>query len=184
MHIETQEYKGHFFEIFHDEDPMNPRTEWDNLGTIVCFHKRYNLGDKHDYRSDDYNSFDELFEAIKEDHPDAVILPVYMYDHSGITINTTGFHCPWDSGQIGWIFMDRKTGKENWPDAEDLDQKIKDCLIAEIAIYDQYLSGEVYGFILDKDTETEESCSGFFGMDYMIDEVHSIIDHRKKLTTA
>ena len=180
MYIETQEYKGCSFDIFHDEDPMNPRTEWDNLGKMICFHKRYDLGDQHDYRSENYNSFDELYEEIEQDYPDAVILPIYMYDHSGLTINTTGFHCEWDSGQIGWILMERKVGRENWPDAEDLDQKIRDCLISEVETYDQYLRGDVYGFILDKDTEDEESCGGFFGMDYLIEEVHSIIDARSK----
>jgi len=31
--------------IMYDPEPVNPR-EWDNLGTMVCFHKRYNLGDE------------------------------------------------------------------------------------------------------------------------------------------
>ncbi len=34
-----------------------------------------------------------------------VILPLDLYDHSGITMNTTGFHCPWDSGQVGYIYV-------------------------------------------------------------------------------
>ena len=33
-----------------------------------------------------------------------VFLPLYLFDHSGITMNTSGFSCPWDSGQVGWIF--------------------------------------------------------------------------------
>ena len=41
----------------------NPR-ENDNLGTMVCFHGRYNLGDKHNYNSNDYNSFGEMEKAI------------------------------------------------------------------------------------------------------------------------
>jgi hypothetical protein len=35
-------------EIAHDTDPESPR-EWDNLGTMVCWHNRYKLGDEHDY---------------------------------------------------------------------------------------------------------------------------------------
>ena len=30
--------------------PDNPRN-WDNIGTMVCFHSRYDLGDKHYYDS-------------------------------------------------------------------------------------------------------------------------------------
>ena len=44
----------------------------------------------------------ELLNAL----PDCVLLPLYLYDHSGITMNTGGFSCPWDSGQVGWIFAD------------------------------------------------------------------------------
>jgi len=35
-------------EIEQDSSPESPRT-WDNLGTMVCFHKRYDLGDDNDY---------------------------------------------------------------------------------------------------------------------------------------
>ena len=32
------------------------------------------------------------------------MLPLYLYDHSGITMNTTGFNDRWDSGQVGFIY--------------------------------------------------------------------------------
>ena len=34
--------------IIQDVDAEDPRN-WDNLGTMICFHRRYSLGDKHDY---------------------------------------------------------------------------------------------------------------------------------------
>ncbi len=34
--------------IAHDEDCESPRN-WDNLGTMACWHRRYNLGDKHEF---------------------------------------------------------------------------------------------------------------------------------------
>lgn len=33
------------------------------------------------------------------------MLPLFLYDHSGITMSTGPFHCPWDSGQVGFIYM-------------------------------------------------------------------------------
>jgi len=33
-----------------------------------------------------------------------IMLPLYLYDHSGITMSTGKFSCPWDSGQVGWIY--------------------------------------------------------------------------------
>ena len=44
--METIEYKGIEIEIDYDECLMNPRKDWDNLGTIVYNHSRYNLGDE------------------------------------------------------------------------------------------------------------------------------------------
>ncbi|MDR0223350.1 MAG: hypothetical protein LBI38_07470 [Oscillospiraceae bacterium] len=37
-------------EIAHDYDPISPR-EWERFGTMVCWHKRYSLGDEHDYKA-------------------------------------------------------------------------------------------------------------------------------------
>lgn len=31
-----------------DDDPLNPRED-DNFGKMVCFHRRYHLGDHHNY---------------------------------------------------------------------------------------------------------------------------------------
>ena len=35
-------------EIAFDTDPQSPR-EWDNLGTMVCWHNRHSFGDDHSY---------------------------------------------------------------------------------------------------------------------------------------
>lgn len=32
--------------IEYDDDPMHPRKDMDNLGTMVCWHGRYELGDE------------------------------------------------------------------------------------------------------------------------------------------
>ena len=37
-----------------------------------------------------------------------VILPLYLYDHGGITMSTGAFSCPWDSGRVGWIYAEKK----------------------------------------------------------------------------
>lgn len=39
------------FTLFVVEDNMaeNPREDNDNFGTMICFHSRYSLGDKHTY---------------------------------------------------------------------------------------------------------------------------------------
>ena len=171
-------------EIEQDSSPDSPRT-WDNLGTMVCFHKRYNLGDKTDYRSSDYDSWDELKQGIIENEGEVVILPLFLYDHSGITISTTPFSCNWDSGQVGFIFVSKHKIKK-----EGIDEtKVLDYLKGEVETYDQYLTGDVWGYrIYEVETcsmghehkTLVNSCWGFFGEEYAEQEGKSLLEHYEK----
>lgn len=154
-------------EILHDEFASNPRTEWDNLGTMVCFHRRYTLGDiGHGYHSSDFDSWDELKKQIIKDQDPAVILSIYMYDHSGMTINTQPFSCPWDSGQIGFIYISKAKVMKEY-NVKRISPKLKDriagYLRSEVRTYDCYLTGSCYGYEITKDGEVIDSCWGFYG---------------------
>lgn len=156
-----------------DDCPESPR-EWCNLGSMVCFHNRYNLGDKHNY------TVDRLQELISRD--DVVSLPLYLYDHGGTTISTSPFSCSWDSGQVGYIFADHETicreyGVEEV--TEDIKKQVIDCLEAEVEAYDQYLRGDVFSYTITKEGYDEllDSCYGFFGEDHVIGEATSMLNH-------
>src|SRR6056297_2374601 len=154
--------------VIMDECPENPREAWDNLGTMVCFHSRYKLGDEdHGYNSRDFSGWDELEREIISDHGDCVILPMYMYDHSGITVNTTGFSSPWDSGQIGLIFISLKEARKaySWKKVTKARRAHLELMLrSEVSLYDSYLQGEVYGYkVLDAEGEELDSCWGFYG---------------------
>lgn len=45
----------YLLQVMYDDDPLNPRIDYDNFGKMVCWHSRYNLGDEHDF--DDPNDF-------------------------------------------------------------------------------------------------------------------------------
>jgi hypothetical protein len=110
-----------------------------------------------------------------------VVLPLYVYEHSGLTMSTSGFSCPWDSGQVGVIYMTHAQFKKAW-ETEDVDEdKIKECLIAEVKEFDQYLTGDIYGFVVDEDGEHEESCWGFYGMDSVMEEAKSVAEYIARL---
>lgn len=149
--------------IEHDQDAQSPR-EWDNLGKMVCFHRRYNLGDKHTFSVEEAKAL-----AVRVEKEGGVVLPLYLYDHSGITIATTPFSCPWDSGRVGFIYADRAAilkmfGKTRM--AKGMKDAAKDQLQKEVKTYDQYLTGEVYGYMVkDEKGEELDSCWGFFGED-------------------
>lgn len=301
----------YILKVEQDDSSESPR-KWDNLGTMVCWHRRYNLGDEHNYSSpsdflqefacelfgyedvdwiqdkakeymsnfkvtkgddsfeiyekgelyddgyenedDCYNELanvrgqfiDEIYENMSNNElleiieQKAVILPLYLYDHSGITMNTCGFTCKWDSGQVGWIYCTKErflketgynkdelfnTDTHRIPKVKDhvkinghedlgqitsiendkitidfdynkstafkkdenivtvstsdvievLSNYAEQMLTAEVETYDQYLTGEVYGYQLEKPVKCEccgnveyeeiDSCWGFYGDD-------------------
>lgn len=148
-----------------DEYPDNPRKWGEPLTKMVCFHNRYELGDKHNYRQDDYSSWEELKQAIIKEENVSIsgIKPLYLYDHSGITISTSPFSCRWDSGQVGFVYITQENKEQN----KLSDEQTQELLDAEVRGYDRYLIGEVYSYkILELNTETLElecvtNCGGY-----------------------
>jgi len=165
--IKTTRKENYILEIFPDEPRESPR-EWDNLGTMICFHRRYNLGDRHNF------SLEEAEEMVKGEDI-CVSLPLYLYDHGGITMSTGSFSCKWDSGQVGWIFVTKEQVRKEYEVEEiskDLIEKVTNVLQGEVETYDQYLTGDVYGYrisqvdVCNKGCEHKDeidSCWGFYG---------------------
>ena len=166
--IENEKYK---LEIFDDLNPCSPR-EFDNLGTMVCFHRRYNLGDETELKSSDFSSWEELESYLYKEEDALIAIPVFMYDHSGLWINTTGFSCPWDSGQVGYIYISKEKVRREYSCkriSKKLKEMIREMLCSEVDLYNDYLCGNVYGFTLTNKENAEEidSSCGFYGTDYI-----------------
>jgi hypothetical protein len=158
-------WKNYNAEIVKDADPQNPREERDNLGTMVFLHKRYQLGDKHDLSSD------EVVAMTKRD--DIIWLPVYMFDHSGLTLRTDPSEfqaCDphgWDWGQLGIIYVTHADVLREWEVKEvtpELRERVERVLRIEVETYSQYLQGDVWGYsVTDSDGTVLDSCYGFYG---------------------
>ena len=187
--VEQEQYRGHTIKIYQDPDPPNPRDSayQDNFGTMVCFHKRYVLGDEgHGINKDDFSSWDELEAYLIKEMGAAVILPLYLYDHSGITIRTAPFSCPWDSGRVGFIYATKQNIRDNygvkrvWKGTEERAEKL---LEAEVKEYDRYLTGQVYGYMVeDADGEDVDSCWGYNDEpSELIKECKAIVDRSIKM---
>lgn len=150
-------YRGYTVEIHYNDCPENPR-EWNNLGKMICFHSRYNLGDKHNY------TVGELKGLITE--KDVVSLPLYLYDHSGVTLTTsdnfTGYQS-WDTSMVGYIITTKQEIRR-WFNVKRVTKKILkkaiERLKVEVKVYNYFLNGEVYGWIVP---ELDESGWGYYG---------------------
>ncbi len=147
--------------IVYDEDCVNPRTDYDNFGHMICFHRNYTLGDKHKMSVEEAKEFAD--KVLKDG---GIVLPLYLYDHSGITMSVNAFSCPWDSGQVGFTYATKEDIRKNWMIKRVTAKKLEEArklLISEVEVYDSYLTGECYGFIATAPNGKEESCWGFLG---------------------
>lgn len=181
--LDSPPKKKYRVKVYRDQDPCDPRADYDHVGTMVCWHGRYKLGDEQP--SEDGNEhrlslipnneklaekidalwsyenpmpYKEAREAVTELVGKAwdklyISLPLYLMDHGGISISTGAFGCPWDSGQVGFIYVSEEKARETlgWGKitASRLAQ-VLEVLRAEVEEYDAYLQGEVYGFDLQE----------------------------------
>jgi hypothetical protein len=184
--LESFDYKHCRVDIYPDLDSEcgNPR-EYDNLGVMYCAHRNYELGDK----VTRYSSFPEL-EVIHETLLEleargyalsrlkrylrwaigtTVLLPLYLFDHSGLSMTTNASEFAvwdaqrWDWGQVGFIFDSARTRELTGVDPEQVSEQ----LVSEVAQYDAYLHGSVFGYTVTNIATGIEvgSCWGYLVVD-------------------
>jgi len=204
--IESIEYKGYYIKVYTDADAQSPREDRDNLGHMICFHREYALGDKHDINSNLYHGWGEIRAHLKINRGAYIILPLYLYDHSGLRMKVGSFqgllpqgHAEFDSGMVGFIYVTAAEIRKEYS-VKHISKKTRDraerVLRGEVLEYDDYLRGAVVGNIIeDRDGNNKDSCWGYYpehnegdGMrvgprdwlnedyGYMIDECKAIID--------
>lgn len=234
-----------------DDDPANPRKDCNPFGRMICWHRRYSLGDDHGFNSPEdflrdlyrrsiqdggkrlvsflksgkargsrleYNRhthewdlysrsywktilgnsepdwyleqsapksqlndsgwfFDSMLDALTIDdlkellaeREDTVILPLYLYDHSGLAMSTVPFagrasHAEWDSGQVGYIYTNRDDIRRDF--GEVTPETIKQAgaaLESEVRQYDAYLRGDCWGYRTYMHGRETDACWGFLG---------------------
>lgn len=178
---ETLQKDGLTLKILQDQNPLHPRTDWDTIGTMALFHSRYDLGDKnHGLSTSDFEGWDQMEEHLYNERDALVVLPVFMYDHSGISIRTEPFGCPWDSGQIGFIYVTRERVRSQW-ECKRISSKLREtvtkCLEGEVQTYDQYLRGDVWGYVVENEAgDCLHSTWGFFGVEEAMAEGCDALD--------
>jgi hypothetical protein len=158
--------------VVQDTDAQSPR-EWDNLGVMACWHRRYNLGDVQPKESPE--------EWLAANAPKgSIVLPLYLYDHSGISMSTGDFGDRWDSGRVGYIVATPEAIRKNFMKKRitaKMRATAEEVLKQEVSTYDDYLRGNVWGYTIEAthpcgecgsqvhELEHEDSCWGFIGSD-------------------
>lgn len=174
--IESWEHAGLTCELHWEEDSSfaDPR-EWENFGTMVCWHPDYNLGDfqfgsrrlenQFEYEPE---SMDDLYRYLHDEKKAVEILPLCIYDHSGITMYIGGKHdypfdsAGWDTTFTGFIYATVEDQKRCGIKAKN----VRKALRQEVEIYAAWLRGEVYWWCVRNDEdELMDSCGGYVGED-------------------
>lgn len=146
--------------ILRDTHPASPR-EWSNIGVMACWHRRYNLGDIQPKM--------DPTEWLKENAPQgSVVLALSLYDHGGITMRVGPPTDRWDSGYVGYIVATPEKIREVYG-VKRITAKVRAQaeagLKSEVETYDEYLQGNVWGYVLEGGPADGDSCWGFLGSD-------------------
>ena len=230
------DYKGYTIKIVQDDDPANPIKEFDTLGTMACWHRKYDLGHEQitdidefllglarevdpdiddkilywedgpgwtrlvnqehiacNHKKDElsaYTGASNRCDRVKRDlvwriiDKNYIYLSLYLYDHSGITMSTSSFSCPWDSGQVGYIYISKADARKefSWKKlTKKRVEEVEKCLKSVVETYDMWLTGDVWGYEIygpdDDEDFPQDSCWGFYGYDYCLQEAKDYVNY-------
>ena len=163
--METYKQNGFSVNIEHDDSCYF----YDDLWQGVSF-----ISNHRDYVCEGELSHFTLEHVMNNELPDDIVaIPVRAYIHGRIalTVSDTGypFNCRFDSGTFGYLLF--KTG-EFGKDNIGLEGFVKH--------WQAVLNGDIYYFVIEKNGEVIDSCGGFDDIDYMKEEITSIINNTIK----
>jgi len=174
-------YKNYSYTIKQNNYTENPRA-WDNFGTCIFRGKYSHLGDNHELDFSNCCSWKNEEKVIKKHYgKNCIIIPVYAYIHSEMTISTSPFSCSWDSGRLGSIVVSRATIRKEYGVSrvtKDILKRAIQHLESEITLLNQYITGDIWDFdITDDEGKLVESCNDYGGYKFTINAIHDIIEN-------
>ena len=139
--VKTIQYEDENYRICEcdnvDEVSLDCLIEPENL-LFLMNHSRYNLYTSKElepYKT--IKDFIELRKEIEKSYPDALTRPLYMYDHSAVSIKTSSFNDKWDSGLLGIVVIREPFIKIH----DNNHEKIRNSIDAILEEYTDYLNG-------------------------------------------
>ena len=148
--VETYEHHVVTVKIHYDEIACNPRTEFENMGTIVGWRDpRHGIGDRE--LSVDYHTPAEIAAELREDGA-RLILPVHYFPQGGtLSVSDAGDDDALENCD-GVIYVTADVLRHEYGltriSAKAI-QRATRVLRGEIEEYSAYISGQVFGFIVE-----------------------------------
>lgn len=169
----SRNYKGYTINIKQDDFCESP-DNWGNEDTFIVYdHRQFTV------KRDGFDP-QELFEDYMckglNQFGDYWIFPLFAYIHSGVALSTSNtqypFTCGFDTSLSGCVLVKKQEG---WTETQT---KAYEVAQSVVNTWNQYLSGEVYGYeVVNPEGEEIHACWGYYGeSEYIFDCAKAEID--------
>jgi len=151
-----------------DTDAQSP-AEWGNEDLfLIANHRDFFVPPSKSERRFDVQ---DVIERHEDTHH---VFALEAYIHSGVRLALAGEgNFPdrqWDVSRLGVVFA----AKSEWKTMA----KARDAALSLVNEWNQYLSGDVWGYVVEDDEGNHlESCWGFYGREYCEQEGRSLLEH-------
>jgi hypothetical protein len=150
------------YRIEQDDNPESPAKWEDENLFLVANHSQFYVPAPGEKAVPQHAK--EVVDKWKKTH---WVFPVEAYIHSGVSLALAGEGSfpdrQWDVSQIGFVFV----SKLEWR----LSKSARKCAVSYLETWNTYLSGDVWGFIIeDEDGNEIHSCWGFYGKEHCEEE--------------
>lgn len=168
----TIEKNGYTLEVYQVPVDMieNPRIS-NCIGHMYCWLNKYEIGD-----TNPFANFRDFLNWYRDNESKVdTLLPIYCYEHGGISISTSHgypYNDKYDSGLAGVIYI-TKEEVENYSDKSK--ENIINLLEKSVDDYNNYLNSSYYSFSLKSADGTR-----YFGDNISSESLEKAIEHFKK----
>lgn len=161
---------GWKIEIHYDEEGKDFEDLIPDDIHVQTWHRRRIIGERID-RPNSVEEYNDLIASIKAEHPGALIMPLFAYEHGGITFSLQEYSDLFDSGQVGIV----------WASGEEIEDKDA-ALAAFVEEMSACFEGAVYGWtVVDPEGEIKDSCWQYVGRSPEKEDSPLMLDARKML---
>jgi hypothetical protein len=168
---ETFDHKGLTVKIIQDEHAESPDTFGDCEVFLVANHREFYVTPPED-RKRRWSGNYGIAEFIKDHEKTHHVFLLEAYIHSGVSLAITGTRnfpdrC-FDVSPLGAVFVSKKEKR--------LRKSALKLATGLVETWNQYLSGDVWGYEITSTSGHEDSCWGFYGLEYCKKEAISAAD--------
>lgn len=164
------------YRIEQDTNATSP-SDWEDKSLfLVAKHRDFYVPEPDQKRIPE--SANEVVDNWKRTH---WVFPLEAYIHSGIVLALSGEgNFPdrnWDVSQLGFVFASKKEWR--------LSKSARKAALSKVSEWNQYLSGDVWGIVIEDDEGNEvDSCWGFYGREYAETEAKQMLADAERAATV